>query len=79
LVEVQVGQKDRRERHLYLTETGQSLEQELSNAQRARMRSAYRDVGADAVSGFRQVLEAMMDPEMKRAYWKLRDNEGMDK
>jgi DNA-binding MarR family transcriptional regulator len=76
---VQVGQKDRRERHLYLTETGQSLEQELSNAQRARMRSAYRDVGADAVSGFRQVLEAMMDPEMKRAYWKLRDNEGMDK
>ena len=79
LVEVQVGQRDRRERHLYLTETGQSLEQELSNAQRARMRSAYRDVGADAVSGFRQVLEAMMDPEMKRAYWKLRDNEGMDK
>ena len=76
---MQVGQKDRRERHLYLTETGQSLEQELSNAQRARMRSAYRDVGADAVSGFRQVLEAMMDPEMKRAYWKLRDNEGMDK
>jgi DNA-binding MarR family transcriptional regulator len=79
LVEVQVGQKDRRERHLYLTETGQSLEQELSNAQRARMRSAYRDVGADAVSGFRQVLEAMMDPEMKRAYWKLRDNEGAEK
>ncbi|NCX84388.1 MAG: MarR family transcriptional regulator, partial [Rhodobacteraceae bacterium] len=75
---VQVGQKDRRERHLYLTETGQSLEQELSNAQRARMRSAYRDVGADAVSGFRQVLEAMMDPEMKRAYWKLRDNEGTE-
>jgi len=54
------------------------LEQELSNAQRARMRSAYRDVGADAVSGFRQVLEAMMDPEMKRAYWKLRDNEGTE-
>jgi hypothetical protein len=25
------------------------------------------------------VLEAMMDPEMKRAYWKLRDNEGTDK
>jgi hypothetical protein len=42
------------------------------------MRSAYRDVGADAVSGFRQVLEAMMDPEMKRAYWKLRDNEGTE-
>jgi DNA-binding MarR family transcriptional regulator len=79
LVEVHVGHKDRRERHLYLTETGQSLEQELSNAQRARMRSAYREVGADAVSGFRQVLEAMMDPEMKRAYWQLRDTEETDR
>ena len=78
LVEVHVGHKDRRERHLYLTETGKSLEQELSNAQRSRMRSAYRDAGADAVSGFRQVLEAMMDPEMKRAYWQLRDNEVAD-
>jgi hypothetical protein len=43
------------------------------------MRSAYREVGADAVSGFRQVLEAMMDPEMKRAYWQLRDTEETDR
>ncbi|NIY79453.1 MarR family transcriptional regulator [Celeribacter sp. HF31] len=63
LVESRVGVQDKRERHLYLTETGQSLEAELSEAQRARMRVAYRDAGHEAVAGFRRVLEAMMDPD----------------
>ena len=46
----------------------------LDDAQRARMRAAYKDAGPEAVSGFRKVLEAMMDPEMQRAYARLRDN-----
>ena len=68
LVESRVGKQDRRERHLFLTETGQELEKELSEAQRGRMRAAYRDAGPDAVSGFRQVLEQIMDPEMRRHF-----------
>jgi len=44
----------------------------LSDAQRARMRSAYRAAGPDAVAGFRQVLEAMMDNDMKRRYQAIR-------
>jgi len=68
LVESRVGTKDKRERHLYLTAKGSALERELSEAQRRRMRAAYRAAGPDAVAGFRTVLEQMMDPEMRHYY-----------
>lgn len=68
LVESRVGRSDRRERHLFLTETGAALERELSEAQRRRMCAAYRAAGPQAVAGFRQVLEAMMDPEQRRQF-----------
>ncbi|WP_425319744.1 MarR family winged helix-turn-helix transcriptional regulator [Rhodovulum imhoffii] len=74
LVESRVGTRDKRERHLYLTRSGDALEQDLSNAQRVRMRAAYRTVGPEAVAGFRQVLEAMMDPEMQHHFNRLRGN-----
>ena len=73
LVDARVGQRDRRERHLHLTPEGRALERKLASAQQARMRSAYRTAGPEAVSGFRQVLEAMMDPEMKRQYLALKE------
>ncbi len=73
LVEARVGRTDKRERHLHLTDKGAALERELSDAQRARMRAAYRAAGPQAVAGFRQVLEAMMDPDMRRQYQALRD------
>jgi len=73
LVESRVGKSDKRERHLFLTEKGTELEQTLSNAQRERMRAAYREAGPDAVSGFRQVLEAMMDTDLRRKYARLKE------
>ena len=73
LVESRVGKRDKRERHLYLTEAGAALEAELSNAQRVRMRDAYRQAGPEAVSGFRTVLEAMMDPEMRRHFVQFKE------
>ena len=66
LVESRVGERDRRERHLYLTAKGAALERELSDAQRARMRAAFREAGPAAVAGFREVLDHMMDPELRR-------------
>ncbi|WP_135502513.1 MarR family winged helix-turn-helix transcriptional regulator [Roseovarius aestuariivivens] len=75
LVESRQGTTDRRERHLHLTEAGAALERKLSDAQRARMRAAYRAAGPEAVAGFRQVLEAMMDPEMRRKYHAIREAE----
>ncbi|MBB3994032.1 DNA-binding MarR family transcriptional regulator [Sulfitobacter undariae] len=74
LVESKVGRQDKRERHLNLTEAGRTLEQTLSDAQRARMRSAFRDAGPEAVAGFRTVLEAMMDGEMRSSYSRLKDS-----
>ena len=39
------------------------------------MRAAYRAAGPAAVQGFRTVLEAMMDPDMRRQYQSLREGE----
>jgi len=72
LVESKVGRADKRERNLFLTTEGIALERKLSDAQRARMRRAFRNAGPDAVSGFRQVLEAMMDNDQRRRYQTLR-------
>ncbi len=76
LVESRVGRSDRRERNLHLTDAGAALERRLSAAQRARMRAAYRAAGPEAVAGFRQVLEAMMDDEIRRQYQGLREPRG---
>ncbi len=73
LVESRVGKVDKRERHLFLTDAGRALEGRLSDAQRTRMRAAFRDVGPEAVAGFRKVLEAMMDQEMRRTYHRLKE------
>ncbi|MEZ5777187.1 MAG: MarR family transcriptional regulator [Paracoccaceae bacterium] len=73
LVESRIGRKDKRERNLHLTPKGAALERELSDAQRARMRAAYRAAGPAAVAGFRQVLEAMMDPDIRRHYHAIKD------
>ncbi len=73
LVESRIGREDKRERHLFLTPTGAALERELSDAQRDRMRGAYRAAGPAAVAGFRQVLEAMMDDDIRRQFEALRD------
>lgn len=76
LVESRVGRVDKRERHLHLTEKGEALERELSDAQRLRMRAAFREAGPEAVAGFRRVLEAMMDPEMRLQYQRLKEGRG---
>ena len=73
LVEVKIGVRDKRERNLYLTENGNELQERLSSAQSNRMRKAFKNAGPDAVSGFKTVLEAMMDPELNKIYSKLRE------
>ena len=65
LVASKVGKRDRRERNLLLTQVGIDLERSLSEAQRKRMRAAYKAAGPDAVQGFRTVLQNIMDSRMK--------------
>ena len=76
MVESRVGHTDKRERHLTLTDKGRALERLLADAQSARMRAAYRHAGAEAVAGFRKVLEAMMDADQRRYFNALRDGNG---
>ncbi len=64
LIDSRIGKTDRRQRNLFLTETGTALEKELSDVQRKRMRRAYSAAGPEAVQGFRTVLEAMIEPEL---------------
>jgi DNA-binding MarR family transcriptional regulator len=61
-VEQKSGARDRRERHLFLTERGVRLEQELTDRQSQRFARAYRETGAEAVEGFRKVLLGLLDP-----------------
>ena len=68
LVQSLVGTRDRRERHLSLTEAGKALEAKLSDAQTARMRDAFRRAGPESVTGFRRVLEEMMDEDLRRLF-----------
>ncbi|WBU59809.1 MarR family winged helix-turn-helix transcriptional regulator [Paracoccus albus] len=78
LVESQIGTRDRRERLLFLTDAGIDLERRLSEAQRARVRAAYRAAGPQAVAGFRTVLEAMMDEAGARQFQEMRRAEAAE-
>ena len=73
LVDSRIGNKDKRERNLNLTRVGLELEKQLSEAQRCRMRDAYKRAGSKAVKGFREVLEQIMDPGMKKYFDALED------
>lgn len=66
-----VGRTDRRQRNLTLTDKGKALESELSSTQRQRMRKAYSAAGHEAVHGFRQVLEEIIEPELKTRMTRL--------
>ncbi|HEV3176994.1 MAG TPA: MarR family transcriptional regulator [Stellaceae bacterium] len=61
------GPRDRRQRLLELTPEGVELERQLSENQRRRVAKAYREAGAQAVEGFRNVMLGIMGSESDRA------------
>jgi DNA-binding MarR family transcriptional regulator len=61
------GPRDRRQRLLELTPQGVELERQLSENQRRRVAKAYREAGAQAVEGFRNVMLGIMNSESDRA------------
>lgn len=73
LVDSRVGRRDKRERNLHLTDKGAALEAELSEAQAERVRAAYAQAGPEAVAGFRIVLDAIMDPDLRRHFHTFKD------
>jgi len=74
-IEQSEGTRDRRQRLLELTDKGVELERRLSESQRQRFAHAYRDAGAEAVQGFRDVLTNMISEEDRdRVFGPRRDN-----
>ena len=64
-IDIAEAPADRRRRQLTLSEAGQTLERALTDAQRRRFAHAYREAGAQAVEGFRQVLLALTAEERR--------------
>lgn len=60
-VEQKAGTQDRRRRHLHLTARGYELERRLTETQAARFARAYRAAGAEAVEGFRTVMQGLIN------------------
>ncbi|WP_051328586.1 MarR family winged helix-turn-helix transcriptional regulator [Geminicoccus roseus] len=67
LVQLEQRAADRRQRPARITETGRALLAELDQLRRRRLRRAFRMVGPEAVGGFRQVLEMLLDPRAEPA------------
>ena len=66
MVETRIGERDRRQRLLRLTEKGQALDMELFHAGRDIMADAYSRAGQQAVTGFWAVLEGLL-PDSERS------------
>lgn len=60
-VEQRTGSQDRRQRHLYLTDKGAALWQELQIPQKARLARAFENAGPEAQAAWREVMTAMLD------------------
>ena len=65
LVDSLEGKTDRRQRNLYLTDAGKTLEQALSELQRKRVGDAYSAAGPEAVAGFATVLRQMINADAR--------------
>jgi DNA-binding MarR family transcriptional regulator len=76
LVVSTTGTADRRQRHLRLSPAGEELERELSEPQRARLRRAFSEAGPEAVAGFREVLERMINEGGRDAVLSLVGRDG---
>jgi DNA-binding MarR family transcriptional regulator len=70
------GPEDRRQRLLFLTDTGTALEARLTAVQGRRFANAYREAGMSAVEGFHRVLEGLLDPQTRRQIDKLGKTSG---
>ena len=68
LIDQAPGLRDRRRRHLSLTPKGMEIERALAESQRACLARAYRQVGAEAVDGFRKVLLGVIGEDDRRIF-----------
>ncbi|MET4736670.1 DNA-binding MarR family transcriptional regulator [Bradyrhizobium japonicum] len=61
LLVAKIGEKDRRQKQLYLTAKGRKLVQAVLNRQLARLEATLANSGAEATNGFLAVHERLVD------------------
>jgi len=61
LLVAKIGEKDRRQKQLYLTAKGRKLVQAVLNRQLARLEATLSNSGAEATNGFLAVHERLVD------------------
>ncbi|MGN6818430.1 MAG: MarR family transcriptional regulator [Sphingomonas sp.] len=74
LVETRIGDRDRRQRLLRLTDAGYELDTELFNHSRDIISRAYSAAGQQAVTGFWAVLEGLIPPAERDRVHNWREN-----
>jgi DNA-binding MarR family transcriptional regulator len=60
------AETDKRRRLLQLTPDGRDVDRRLSDGLRRKLAQAYRAAGAEAVAGYHQVLEGLIDERARR-------------
>jgi DNA-binding MarR family transcriptional regulator len=73
LVDMRVGDLDRRQRLLSLTDEGRALESELFDVLSGRVANAYAEAGQSAVTGFWAVLAGLIPPQDRPLVASLED------
>lgn len=63
LIQQRVGERDRRQRLIYLTEEGAALERGLFHQLHANMARAYEAAGAEHVHGYWAVMQHLMSDQ----------------
>lgn len=66
LVTLTSGNADRRQRLARITDEGTALLLDLNQLRWRRLRRAFKTAGPQAVGGFREVLDALLDPPAER-------------
>ncbi|MDF1719649.1 MAG: MarR family transcriptional regulator [Minwuia sp.] len=61
------GERDRRLRHLSLTDSGKQLEAACSRPQQERVTRAFQRAGPEAVDGYRRVLSELINADSRDA------------
>jgi DNA-binding MarR family transcriptional regulator len=79
LVEAAAGTKDRRQKLLRLTDSGEVLEAQLFDALRENLASAYGAAGQESVTGFWRVLEGLVPDDERAMVTSLQDHENRTK
>ncbi|MEG3166502.1 MarR family transcriptional regulator [Sphingomonas sp. PB2P19] len=68
LVALRVGDRDRRQRLVFLTEDGGRLEAELFAEMRQNMERAYTASGEQAVQGYWTMMQNLMSPDIRQRF-----------